>query len=137
MDIIEQTRALAREIQKDGRYLKFRVALQAAEEDAGLQDLIGQYNRKRLELQNELRLPESKRDNSRIQAYRQELGAVYLSVMKNPNMAAYNGARAGLSSLMRRVTAILEQSANGADPDTADYTAPECSGDCASCAGCR
>ncbi len=137
MDIIERTRELGKEIQKDERYLKFRLAAQAAEEDGALQDLLGAYNRGRLALQSELQKPQEERDDGKIQTYRQQLNAGYFAVMKNPRMAAYNRARAGLDLLMRRMTAILEKSAAGEDPETADYTAPACGGDCASCAGCR
>ncbi len=135
MDIIERAREIGREIQKDKRYLKFRIAAQAAEEDGELQGLIGQYNLKRGALQEELRKPG--RDDDKVRGYRQELNGLYAAVMKNPRMAAYNGAKAGLDELLRRVNAIIEQSADGGDPDTADYVAPACGGDCAACAGCR
>jgi hypothetical protein len=47
-NIIEQARAIGKAIQKDERYLKTQLALQAADEDKELQDLIGQYNLKRM-----------------------------------------------------------------------------------------
>ncbi len=135
MDLIEMTRNLGREIQKDERYLKMQLALQSANGDEGLQDLIGQYNLKRVALQAEGRKKD--RDQQKMQTYTQELNGLYETIMKNPNMAAYNGARAEMNGLMRRVNAIIEQSAEGADPDTADYAERSCGGDCGACGGCH
>ncbi|MCI1955467.1 MAG: YlbF family regulator [Oscillospiraceae bacterium] len=135
MDIIEQAREIGKAIQQDERYLKMRLAVQNADEDKELQDLIGQYNLKRMSLQNELRKKE--RDDDKVKVYRQEMNAVYMAIMKNPHMDAYNQTKVEFEGLMRRVNAIISQSANGGDPETADYAEPACGGDCASCAGCH
>ena len=135
MDIIGLAREIGKEIQKDERYLKMRVALQAADEDEKLQDLIGQYNLKRMSLQNELQKQD--RDEDKVKAFQQELNGLYASVMKNQSMAAYNEAKQDFDLLMRRVNAILTQSAEGEDPETADYTESSCGGNCSSCAGCH
>lgn len=135
MDIIGLTREIGKEIQKDERYLKMRIALQAADEDDKLQDLIGQYNLKRMSLQNELQKQD--RDEDKVKTFQQELNGLYASVMKNPSMAAYNEAKQDFDLLMRRVNAILSQSAEGGDPETADYTESSCGGNCSSCAGCH
>lgn len=135
MDIIEQAREIGKAIQQDERYLKMRLAVQNADEDKELQDLIGQYNLKRMSLQNELRKKD--RDDDKVKVYRQEMNAVYMAIMKNPHMDAYNQTKVEFEGLMRRVNAIISQSANGGDPETADYAEPACGGDCASCAGCH
>lgn len=135
MDIIALTREIGKEIQKDERYLKMRVALQAADEDGELQDLIGQYNLKRMSLQNEMQNQE--RDEDKVKTFQQELNSLYVSVMKNPQMSAYNEAKKDFELLMRRVNAILSQSAEGGDPETADYSESSCGGNCGSCAGCH
>mgnify|MGYP000995707957 CR=1 FL=1 len=135
MDIINLAREIGKEIQKDERYLKMRIALQSANEDADLQDLIGRYNLQRLSLQDELRKPD--RDEDKVKSFQQELNGLYDSVMKHPKMAAYNEASRDFNLLMRRVNAILSQSAEGMDPETADYSESACGGDCASCAGCH
>ncbi len=135
MDIIGLTREIGKEIQKDERYLKMRIALQAADEDEKLQDLIGQYNLKRMSLQNELQKQD--RDEDKVKTFQQELNGLYASVMKNPSMAAYNEAKKDFDLLMRRVNAILSQSAEGGDPETADYAESSCGGNCSSCAGCH
>jgi cell fate (sporulation/competence/biofilm development) regulator YlbF (YheA/YmcA/DUF963 family) len=134
-NIIEQARAIGKAIQKDERYLKTQLALQAADEDKELQDLIGQYNLKRMSIQNEMQKPE--RDEEKLRAYQTELNSLYETIMKNPRMIAYNEARKDFDLLLRRVDAIISQSANGVDPDTADYQESSCSGNCGSCSGCH
>lgn len=135
MDIIEQAREIGKAIQKDDRYLKMRLAIQNADDDKELQNLIGQYNLKRMSLENELQKKE--RDEDKVKVYQQEMNAVYMSIMKNSHMDAYNQAKGDFEILMRRVNAIIEQSANGEDPDTADYEEHSCGGNCSSCGGCH
>lgn len=135
MDIIEQARELGKTIQQDERYLKMQIAIQKADEDKELQDLIGQYNLKRMSIQNEMQQP--KQDEDKLKGYQMSMNAVYEAIMKKPSMIEYNHARGDLELLMRRVNAILEQSANGGDPKTADYDEHACGGNCSACAGCH
>lgn len=135
MDIIEQAREIGKSIQQDDRYLKMRVAIQNADEDKDLQNLIGQYNLKRIAIQNEMQKDD--RSDEKLKVLQGEMNAVYDAIMKNPNMDAYNSARDEFAKLIRRVNAIIEQSANGADPETADYEESACTGNCSSCGGCH
>ena len=50
-------------------------------------------------------------------------GSDYDTIMRNENMAAYNEAKDEFDAIMQRVTAILQASAQGEDPDTADVPA--------------
>ncbi len=135
MDIIEQARELGKTIQQDERYLKMQIAIQKADEDKELQDLIGQYNLKRMSIQNEMQQP--KQDEDKLKGYQMSMNAVYEAIMKKPSMIEYNHARGDLELLMRRVNAILEQSANGGNPETVDYDEHACGGNCSACAGCH
>ncbi|MCI1964903.1 MAG: YlbF family regulator [Oscillospiraceae bacterium] len=135
MDIIQMTRDLCKEIQKDDRYLKMQLAVQNTDGDKHLQDMIGQYNLKRMSMESEVRKQD--RDQEKLQAYQQELNGLYETIMKIPSMIAYNEAKTQMDLLLRRVNAIIEQSANGADPETADYTEHSCGGECGSCSGCH
>lgn len=132
MDVIEIARQLGHALQADERYLKMDAARKASDADNELQELIGQFNLKRLALNNEASA--EKPDNEKVQKMNQELRAVYDEVMKNPNMAAYNEAKQGVDEILQRVSAIISLSADGEDPDTADYT-PSCGGDCSGCGG--
>lgn len=134
MDIIAMAREIGKEIQKDDRYLKMQLAVQATDGDQGLQDLIGQYNLKRMALDAEVQKGE--RDAEKVRTYSRELDGLYETIMKIPSMIAYTGAKAELDGLIQRIHAIVDQSAGGADPETADFE-PSCGGDCSSCAGCR
>ena len=53
MDIIEMTRELCRELQKDERFITLQMVQQKADADAELQALIGDFNIKRMAIQNE------------------------------------------------------------------------------------
>ena len=134
MDIIELTRQLGKEIQKDDRYLYMHQASQNCEDDQQLQDLIGDFNLKRLAINNEA--SGENPDEEKLHALNEELRHIYAQIMQNPNMTAYNVAKEEMDGLMRRVTAIITKSVEGEDPDTADYE-ESCSGSCASCAGCH
>ena len=57
--------------------------------------------------------------------------------MSNENMVAYNDAKEAFDPIATRVLAIIQQSAEGADPETADYTQSSCSGSCSTCGGCH
>jgi cell fate (sporulation/competence/biofilm development) regulator YlbF (YheA/YmcA/DUF963 family) len=135
MDIIEQARALGKALQQEDSYLRMQIAVQNADADKELQDMIGQYNLKRMSIQNEMQNGE--KDENKLREYQQEMNGLYEMIMKNPHMAVYNEAKNDFSAIFRRVNAILEQSANGGDPETADYEESSCSGDCCSCGGCH
>ena len=135
MDIIEMARALGKEIQKDERYLAMQVARQNSDADKELQEMIGDFNLKRMAINNEASKPEH--DDAKIQQLNTELRASYVNIMKNKNMAAYQVAKGELDQLMERVNAIISLSAEGEDPDTADYEPHACGGDCGSCGGCH
>ncbi len=135
MDIIELSREFGKEIQKDQRFLNMRIAQQNADEDTELQDVIGQFNLKRIAIDTESHNEEA--DPQRLQVLNQELRAIYDDAMGRPNMIAYNAAREEFDALLKRVNAIISLSADGEDPETADYEESACTGSCSSCAGCH
>ena len=135
MDMIELARELGREIQKDQRFLDVQVARQQSDEDEGLQKAIGEFNLKRMTINNEAQKPE--RDEEKLQKLNDELRTVYAEIMQNGNMTGYNTAKSELDALVQRVTAIVTLCADGENPDTCDYDAASCGGDCGSCGGCH
>ncbi len=134
MDIIEMTRELGKAIQQDDRYLNMQLAAQNCEDDAQLQDLIGDFNLKRLAINNETSGENT--DEEKLRQLNDEMRRLYAQIMKNPNMTAYNMAREAMDALMQRVTAIITKSVEGEDPATADYE-ESCTGSCATCGGCH
>lgn len=136
MDVIEITRQLGHAIQQDERYIAYNAARRASDEDERLQTLIGEFNLKRLAINN--LASSANPDNEKMQALNSELRTVYAEIMSNENMKAYDNAKNALDELLQRVNAIISQSAEGENPDTADYDpSASCGGNCASCGGCH
>lgn len=136
MDIIQLTRDLGKEIQKDERYLNMQLAKQNSDEDKELQNMIGEFNLKRMAINNEAQKEEQ--DTVKMQALNQEFRALYAKIMQNPNMVAYNTAKEAMDALLQRISAIIGQCADGEDPETADYVEQSsCGGDCSGCSGCH
>lgn len=134
MEIIKMARELGKEIQKQDAYIKLQIAQRSSDNDKELQDLIGEFNLKRIAINTEAQKQD--RDSDKLQRLNKEMREVYAEIMKNENMQSYNDAKEQLDSILQRILAIISQSANGEDPETTDYT-PGCSGSCSSCAGCH
>ncbi len=134
MDIIQMAREIGKAIQQEDAYLKLRIAQQNSDNDKELQNLIGEFNLKRIAINNEAQ--KSDRDDDKLQQLNKEMRSVYANIMKNENMTAYNEAKQQLDSVLQRVLAIISQSADGEDPETTDYS-PSCTGSCSTCGGCH
>ena len=134
MDTIELAREIGKAIQQEDCYVKLQIAKQQSDEDQQLQQMIGEFNLKRMAINNEASKPD--RDDQKLQELNKEMRAVYAEIMKNENMQAYNTHKQTLDTLLQRIFAIITQSSEGEDPMTTDYT-PGCSGSCSSCSGCH
>lgn len=134
MDIIELTRELGKALQQDERYLQMRAVSATCDKDEELQNLIGEFNLKRIAINNEMQ--NESRDEEKLEKLNGELRHVYARIMQNGNMTAYNRAKEEMDKLLNRVSAIISQSADGEDPETADYV-ESCGGNCSSCGGCH
>lgn len=135
MDIITMAREMGKEIQKDDRYLNWQIARQNSDSDEELQNLIGEFNLKRMAINNEVSKEDRNEEN--VKKLNDELRHVYAQIMQNPNMTAYNEAKNQIDALLQRISAIITQSAEGEDPETADYEEHSCGGECSSCGGCH
>lgn len=133
MDIIAKTRELGKMIQQEESYINLQTAEKNADADQALQDLINEFNLKRLSINNETQKAE--KDNEKIAELNSEMQKVYADIMSNENMIAYNEAKKDFDQLMTRVMTIIQNCSQGEDPETTDYTA-SCSGSCATCGGC-
>lgn len=133
MDIMKLTRELGRALQQDQTYINMSVAEQQCNEDEALQNAIGEFNLKRMAINNEA----GKEDRSEelIEQYNKELREIYGRVMQNEHMAAYQAAKNEFDALMQRVTGVLSMCAEGHDPDGCDPDACGCTGSCATCGG--
>lgn len=134
MDIIELARELGAKIQEDERYLKFKIASQINDEDENLQNLIKEFNLKRINVSNEL--SKSNHDDEKIKTLNEEMQKCYNEIMKNKNMINYNQAKSEFDMLVKQINNIIMKSAEGEDPWNDDIEKTACSGDCQGCAGC-
>jgi len=133
MDIIEQARALGKAIQQEDMFKELMQKKNVVETDTVLQDNIGNFNLKRLAINEEAGKPD--RDNEKMQKLNEELRDLYAEIMRNENMISLEKIKAEMTEVVQRIVAIITHSAEGEDPETADYTA-NCSGSCQSCGGC-
>lgn len=135
MEIIEIVRELGKALQADERYQAMRKAQHESDEDASLQQLIGEFNLKRMAINNEAQKED--RSEETIQRLNNELREVYADIMRNEHMNAYNEAKTEFDALLQRITGIIGLCADGEDPETCDYDPAACGGDCSSCGGCH
>ena len=133
-NLIELAKDLAHELQKDERFIRTQMAQAAADEDAELQNLIGEFNLKRIDLNNEMNKVD--RDKEKMKQLDTEIREIYDMIMKNEHMAAYNVAKQAVDALMNQINMVLVMAVNGEDPQTCDVTPSSCSGGCDSCSGC-
>ena len=134
MDIIEKARELGKLIQQEESYIALQKAEADADADMELQNLIGDFNMKRMSINNEA--SKKDKDSDKLALLNSQMREDYSKIMSNKNMIAYNEAKDAFDMVANRVLAIVQQSAEGADPETADYSTSSCSGSCSTCGGC-
>lgn len=134
MDIIKMTRELGKAIQQDERYAAYMAAKQANDNDEELQKLIGDFNLKRMNINQEMSSPE--KSEERLKTLDEELKSIYAQIMGNDGMIAFNTAQNELEQLISDVNQIITMCANGEDPDTCEIQ-HGCSGSCSTCGGCH
>ena len=138
MSVIELTRQLGAEIQKDERYLAFAAAKEANEKDEALNALMGEIQM--IQMNYQMEASKETPDSAKMQEFEAEFNAKYEAFMANENMQKYDEARAQVDSMMNYIMQILGLCVNGADPATCE---PEeqhdhsCDGSCSSCSGCH
>lgn len=131
--IVTLAREIGKLLQEEECYKAMEKSRIASDEDKELQDLIGEFNLKRIAINEEGMKKD--RDQEKIQAYNNEMRDIYTKIMGNEHMIAYNDAKSELDRIVNRVAAIVTQSANGDDPETTDVH-EGCSGDCSGCHSC-
>ena len=137
MDVIAKARELGAMLQQDERYAKLMEAQKANENDKELNELIARIQLVQMSFQHEA----SKEDKNeqKLEAYDKEFGEIYTKIMANPNMQAYEAARAEIDQLMQYINNIFALCLQGEDPATCEPQQHEhnCGGECSSCSGCH
>lgn len=136
MDIIKMTQELGLAIQQGDEYLAHKVAKDAADSDQKLQEMIGEFNMKKIAISQEVQKGEDK-DAAKITALNTEVKEMYTNIMQYPPMAAYNTTKAEMDKLLNYLQKIIVYAANGEDPATVEQGEEGCSGSCSSCSGCH
>ncbi len=134
MDIIKMAREIGHAIQDEKVYKDLQTAKVNADNDEILQNLIGEFNLKRMAINNEA--SKAERSEEKLKELNDEMRSSYSQIMSNENMINYNEAKTQLDTLLQRVLAIINQSAQGEDPDTTDFSS-DCTHDCSTCGGCH
>ena len=135
MDCIDLVKKAAAAMQTDPRYLELDAARRANDMDEELQNLIGEFNLARLDLNNET--DKMERDDDRINELNQRVNALYSQIMASEGMVRYNTAKAECETMVSYIDAIINTAMNGGDPMTVRQPSGGCTGSCASCGGCH
>ena len=136
MTCIEMFKKAAVAMQTDERYIELDAARRANDADEELQNLIGDFNLARMDLNNELSMDE--RNDERISELNEKINQTYTQVMNHPGMKRYNEAKAAAEQLVNHIDAIINTAMNGGDPMTVEAPAAGgCSGSFSSCSGCH
>ena len=135
MDAIELFKKAAAAMQTDERYLALDAARRANDENKELQDMIGEFNLARMDLNNEITKDE--RDDERIAELNEKVNSLYGQIMGNEGMVAYNEAKRECENLVNYIDAIINTAMNGGDPMTVEEPSASCTGSCSTCGGCH
>ena len=135
MTVIEITRELGKAIQADPRYIEYNAARQANDADEELQQLIGEFNMQRMQLNREMSKTENK-DQDKIAQMNLSIRDLYGKIMSNEHMAIFNDCKTAFDDLILEVQNIITLCANGEDPATCEPKS-SCTGSCATCGGCH
>lgn len=136
MTVIELARELGKALQEDERYKKYLEAKEKNDKDIELQNMIGEFNVKRMQLNQEMQKDE--KDPETMQKLDGELKEIYTKIMSNSNMSEFNSAQEAVDKLLNSVNYIITTAANGDDPMTCPEEPPaSCGGSCSTCGGCH
>lgn len=135
MDAIDLFKKAAVALQTDERYLALAAARKANDEDEALQEMIGEFNLARMDLNNEISKDE--RSDERVAALNAKVNDLYGKIMASEGMVAYNAAKAEAEALISHIDAIINTAMNGGDPMTVQEPSASCTGSCSTCGGCH
>lgn len=136
MDVITKARELGKLIQESEKYKQYHEAKKKNDDDKELQDMIGEFNLKRVALNTEMSKPD--KDDAKIAEMNEEIKTLYSKIMENGNMVAFSNAKDEMDSMLNKINMVITMSANGEDPETCPVEVPaSCSGNCSSCSSCQ
>lgn len=137
-DIIQLARDLGTEIQKSQVYKDVLEHKTKSDQDSVLQQIIGEFNLKKIALNTEATKPKGEEDIEKINMLNDQVRELYSQIVTNHNMVNYNQSKHDLSLLMTNINKILSAAIDGQDPQTVELNDDNngCGGSCSSCSGC-
>ena len=126
---------LAVQLQADPRCEAVKAAAAAADADEALQNMISEFNLKRIAINNEESKPTEEQSADKLRELNTELRSIYASVMANERMMAYQNAQGELEALVNKMHLAINLAAQGQDPNQAAQEG--CTGNCGTCGGCH
>ena len=130
-------RQLGKAIQADPRYAAYWNAKADNDADTELQNDIQAFNFKKMSYQHETEKLEEKRNPEKMEKLEHEVQELYLKIMENPKLRAFETAKQTMNAMMQEVDTILSLCVNGEDPDKCHPDLTNCTGNCSGCSGCH
>lgn len=132
MEVIEIARELGQALSEDKRCKRIQAAKAANDNDAELQELIGEFNLKKIQLNNEFNKDPEQQSKEKMSKIEQELKDVYSKIMGTPGMVEFTEAKKDMDELIGHINSIIQMSVSGEVDQGGN-----CAGNCSSCAGCH
>ena len=101
MTVIDKARELGVMIQQDERYAVYYAAKDANDNDETLQNMINEFNMKRMQLNSEM--SKEQRDEAKLAELDKAIKNLYSDIMSNENMDNYNKAKNAMDALLNEI----------------------------------
>lgn len=135
MTVDEAVRSLGKAIQEDCRYKRYVNSKKSNDENAELQQQIGDFQLERMNYQRESE--KENPDADKLKKWEEELDRKYNAIIETEGMKEFQAAKMEMDSMMAEVDAIISLCLSGEDPETCHPSFGGCSGNCAGCSsGC-
>jgi len=131
MGVIEKARELGEALLADERCIRLQNAKAANDADTELQNLIGEFNLKKFQLNNEFNKKPEEQSKEKIEQYQKELKDIYGKIMATEGMKEYAAAKKDVDELLSHINSIIQMSITG------EVDGGGCGGNCSACGGCH
>ena len=128
-EIIELAKQIGAKLKDSQEYKNFLVAQDKYEKNDELQDLIGDFNLKKMALMNEADKGDDKNE-AEMEKLQTEMKAAYTKATEHPVMKEYYEAKGNFETSVQNVFSVIQYSITGEVPSG-------CTGNCSSCGGCH
>lgn len=131
MGVIEKAQELGQALMEDERCKRLQLAKAANDNDAELQGLIGEFNLKKLQLNNEFNKKKEEQSKEKLTQVENELKEIYRKIMASKTMIEFTESKKDMDELIGHINSIIQLSVTG------EVGGDSCGGECSSCKGCH